>query len=169
MATLNPNTPADNEQFEDVNINELKCAKCHEIFLSRPVILECENVVCDLHLYKYEDSDDVKTYVCPLCEGVHSIDFERDENLDSRVIRYKYKKRMSEIRTKLNEYALVEKDPKQYIINYFANLKTKITHRKAEVESIVSNHFLELVERLWSGRENIKNNMPKKRILIFLK
>lgn len=153
---------AENLNVFNENIAELICAKCGEVFQSRPAILVCDYYICDLHLSKYINEE---VFDCTFCNYSHTLDVKRNPELEKKLIKYNHRKLISEMRDKLDQYEMIRKDPAKFIREKFETINQLIEKRKREIENLVIDHFNKFVEELELEREQRSEKLKKSKIL----
>ncbi len=154
-----------------IKIEELlKCKVCHEIFKS-PVILPCYETICAKDLNVNETAQ----FKCFYCQEVHTRPekgFPEDKrtqdflNLfyDQLIHSSAYKTgktHLDELEIKFKQVDALEKDPFNFIYEYFLDIKTKIDIRREELKLEIDSYSEKLIEDLKRYEGECKNCLDK--------
>ncbi len=126
--------------------------------LQEPILLPCGNTVCKFH------SEEIAEEQCKFCQEIHIIpkngfpvnDFAKKqlENQHESVNLIKFskfndsKKLIEELNTGLRDLELIQKDPQNYISNYFRELARQVDLRREVFINEIQEYSNELINNI---------------------
>ena len=148
--------------------NFLDCDKCNKLLIE-PVSTLCGFIVCKSHLDHYED-----TFQCDLCHREHTVPkdgFKISKRLqdalniqlntleltpvyDESLHQSMMKKVIGEAQKSVNEIESIDKDPVNYIYEYFEDIKRKVDLRREDLKERIDKYSDETIESINIAQSN---------------
>ena len=164
----------------DLVTNLFNCEQCNQL-LVEPVTLSCGYSVCKRHLDKLLENKpkQMNKFECKLCKEKHyipedgfainkSIQNALDIKLNTLKLNQVYeecKKEVTDAKNKIQKIEKLDKDPENYICEYFEELKRQVDLRKKELKLKLENCSDEIIQSIESTKENcIKFSRETKRL-----
>jgi hypothetical protein len=128
--------------------NLFDCEQCNQLLVD-PITLSCGYSVCKKHLDRLLENapKDMNKFECELCKEKHCIPEKGfainrniqnglDNDLNSLKLNTVYdkcKKAVTDANNKIQKIEILEKDPENYIFEYFEELKRQVDLRREEL------------------------------------
>ena len=148
--------------------NLLNCDQCNQLLVD-PVAIPCGYSVCKKHLDELlENSMEDNKFKCELCHDEHTIpergfvinrriqnalDIELNKFKPSRIFE-ECKKGINDARANIAMIEALEKDPENYIYEYFEEIKRKVDLRREEIKSKVDSYSDEVIRSIENTKQN---------------
>jgi hypothetical protein len=160
--------------------NLFDCEQCNQLLVD-PVALPCGNSLCKRHLDDLLENTptEMNKFECELCEKKHSIPEDgfainkRIQNaLNIKLSTLKLNPVYEECKTEINEAKMniqmienLDKDPENFIFEYFEKLKRQVDLRREKLKLELDNNSDEIIQSIESAKDNcIKVSTESKRL-----
>jgi len=153
--------------FKLEKINDLfNCKVCKGVLVD-PILLPCGETVCKAH------TDEISKDKCMLCSGTHLIPLEgflenrivkdllenRANEINLNFSKFKeYKKIIQDLNENLSEIETIQKDPENYLSEYFGELTRQVDLRRVTVIRDIHKYSDELIQKI----EKLKQDCVEK-------
>jgi len=142
-------------QLEKIN-GIFSCKHCKGVLVD-PIILPCGETVCKAH------SDEISNGKCMICSGTHLV--PKEGFLENRIVKdllenraneinlnfskfKEYKKIIQDLNGNLREIETIQKDPENYIFEYFGELTRQVDLRRENVIRDIHKYSDELIQKI---------------------
>jgi len=143
--------------FQLEKINDLfNCKLCQSVLVD-PIILPCGETVCKAH------TDEISKGKCMSCSGTHIV--PKEGFLENRIVKHQldleinkinlnfsqfkdYNKIIKDLNKNLNEIETIQKDPENYISEYFGELTRQVDLRRETLIEDIHRYSDELVQKI---------------------
>jgi len=143
--------------FQLEKINDLfNCKLCKDVLVD-PILLPCGETVCKAH------TDEIRKGKCMLCDGSHIV--PKEGFLENRIVKdmlenraneinlnfskFKdYKKIIQDLNENLREIETIQKDPENYISEYFGELTRQVDLRRETLIRDIHKYSDELIQKI---------------------
>ena len=160
--------------------NLFDCEQCNQLLVD-PITLPCGYSVCKRHLDELlvNAPKEMNKFECELCKEKHCIPEKGfainrriqnglDIKLNSLKLNSVYeecKKKINEAKYQIQKIEILEKDPENYVFEYFEELKRQVDLRREELKLRLDECSDQIIESIESTKENyIKLSKESKRL-----
>ena len=160
--------------------NLFDCEQCNQLLVD-PITLPCGYSVCKRHLDELlvNAPKEMNKFECELCEKKHffpedgfAINRRIQNGLDIKLNSLKLnsvyeecKKKINEAKYQIQKIEILEKDPENYVFEYFEELKRQVDLRREELKLRLDECSDQIIESIESTKENyIKLSKESKRL-----
>ena len=149
--------------------NLFDCEQCNQLLVD-PITLPCGYSVCKRHLDELlvNAPKEMNKFECELCEKNHcfpedgfAINRRIQNGLDIKLNSLKLnsvyeecKKKINEAKYQIQKIEILEKDPENYVFEYFEELKRQVDLRREELKLRLDECSDQIIESIESTKEN---------------
>jgi hypothetical protein len=133
---------------------DLKFNVCKKDYQSTPIFLPCGWTVCELYL----TNSDLKK--CVFCHKRHHKNdgsaYPINKPLEIQFNRARLNESIDKASKKLEELKLVQKDPYNFVYDYFGKILNEVHIREANTIESIKSHFDKIIKQIEEVRDRFK-------------
>lgn len=137
---------------------DLKCVKCNKLFESLPITLvPCGWVVCSHHL----DSDPVKCFICQNEHYLSKASCIPTKNIEIKYLKFKLENSLKSLNKDLENFKLIQEDPRNYIHEFFDNVINKIDLQRETIKKSIDDYFGQMIDEIILEKNECQQNVAE--------